>query len=140
MHKAKACVIGCIDFRFRGATDNFLKSQPWADSYDLISVAGSSRDFIIPMKPEHAEYAWLQLELSIKLHEPDLIVFMDHQDCGGYAQDGTIPGGLELEDDRLKHTEMLEQLKEKLLEKYPKLLFRFFHINFDGGVKELLVE
>lgn len=139
MHKAKACVIGCIDFRFREVTDNFLKSQPWADSYDLISVAGSSRDFIKPMQDSHGDYAWLQLELSIKLHEPDLVVFVDHQDCGGYAQDGTIPGGLGVDEDRTKHSEMLEQLKLKLLEKYPKLLCRFYHIDFDGGVKELLV-
>lgn len=139
MHKAKACVIGCIDFRFRGATDNFLKSQPWADSYDLISVAGSSRDFIKPMKPEHGEYAWLQLELSIKLHEPDLIVFVDHQDCGGYAQDGTIAGGLGIEEDSKLHLEHFRILKEKLLEKYPTKQFQFLHASLDGGVKELSV-
>ena len=137
MHKAKACVIGCIDFRFREVTDNFLKSQPWADSYDLISVAGSSRDFIKPMQDSHGDYAWLQLELSIKLHEPDLVVFVDHQDCGGYAQDGTIPGGLQVDEDKEKHSKMLEQLKGRLLEKYPSKQFQFFHISLDGGVDVL---
>lgn len=139
MHKAKACVVGCIDFRFRSATDNFLKSQPWADSYDLISIAGSSRDYIKPMKPEHGDYAWLQLELSVKLHEPDILVVVDHQDCGGYAQDGTIPGGLERDEDREKHSEKLETLKERVLAKHPNLQIKFYHIGLDDDIKELLI-
>ena len=50
MHKAKAVVVGCIDFRFRSFIDKYLHEQEFGDSYDLISVAGGSRDFIVPVE------------------------------------------------------------------------------------------
>lgn len=140
MHKAKAVVVGCIDFRFRSFIDKYLHEQEFGDSYDLISVAGGSRDFIVPVEENDGRYAWKQLELSLKLHDPDMIIFVDHQDCGGYAQDGTIPGGLEVEDDKQKHLTFLKELKEILLGKYPGKVVKAFHADLDGNVHALEVE
>lgn len=139
MHKAKAVVVGCIDFRFRGFIDKYLHEQDFGDCYDLISVAGGSRDFIVPVEENDGRYAWKQLELSLKLHDPDMIIFVDHQDCGGYAQDGTIPGGLEIEEDKHKHSDFLIDLKEILSSKYPEKVFKAFHADLNGNIHALEV-
>lgn len=139
MHKAKAVVVGCIDFRFRGFIDKYLHEQDFGSSYDLISVAGGSRDFIVPVEENDGRYAWKQLELSLKLHDPDMIVFVDHQDCGGYAQDGTIPGGLVVEEDKQKHLTFLKELKEILSSKYPEKVFKAFHADLVGNIHALEV-
>lgn len=138
MHKAKAIVIGCIDFRFRGAIDKFLQTQEFGDSYDLINIAGGSRDFISPVETADGQYVWKQLELSLKLHEPDMIVFIDHQDCGGYAQDGTIPGGLVLQEDMDKHKEFLQKLQIIVAGKYPGKILKAFHADLEGIVHILI--
>lgn len=137
MHKAKACVVTCIDFRFQEQIHEFLKTKHLENSVDLISVAGCSRDFIVPIDPIDEKYVWKELELSVKLHDPDEIIFIDHQDCGGYAQDGTIPGGLDVEEDRNRHIEQLKSLKKKLEGSYPEKSFNFFHADLNGGVTEL---
>lgn len=105
----------------------------------MISVAGCSRDFIFPVDPIDEKYVWKELGLSVKLHDPDKIIFIDHQDCGGYAQDSTIPSGLEKEKDAEEHKKYFEKLKQKLQENYPDKEFQFFHAALDGGVDEVEV-
>lgn len=139
MHKVKACVVGCIDFRFRDYEDSFFKHQKWGGSYDLITIAGGSRDFVLPVEVEDGKYVWKQLELSIKLHDPDLVVFMDHQDCGGYAQDGTIQNGLEFAKDEEEHKKFFKKLKEKLEERYPTKKVEFFFVGLNGVIEEVIV-
>lgn len=134
MHRAKACVVECIDFRFRNYVDNFMKLQNWGDSYDLISVAGGSRDFVNPMNIHDGEYVWKELDLSIQLHEPDFIVFIDHQDCGGYAQDGCIPANLDYVDDCKAHCEKLKEVKKNILQKYPDKTFLAYHIGLNREI------
>lgn len=137
MHKAKALVVGCIDFRFRQAIDKFLQSQEFGDGYDLISIAGGSRDFVCPVEVADGQYVWKQLELSLKLHDPDMIIFVDHQDCGGYAQDGTIPGGLVFEEDMQKHSEFLKKLKQNVIEKHSDKTVMAYHADLNGNVHAL---
>jgi len=139
MSKVQACVTGCIDFRFRDFEDDFFKHQDWGHSYDLITVAGGSRDFVTPVEEADGKYVWKQLELSVQLHNPDLLVFIDHQDCGGYAQDGTIPGKLKFANDIKEHTKFFEQLKEKLNKKYPTKLSLFYFAGLDGRVQEVKI-
>src|SRR3990167_9746884 len=114
MHKAKAVVITCMDFRFHDKIQDFLKKKGYLGHCDEIVIAGASRDFVKPVHPEDGKYVWKQLGLSIKLHDPDEIIVIDHQDCGGYAQDGTIPSGLEVQIDKSKHLVFLEELKDKI--------------------------
>lgn len=137
MHKAKACVITCIDFRFQEQIQDFLEDLDLEEKFDLITIAGASRDFIKPVDTIDGKYVWKQLGLSIKLHDPDEIIFIDHQDCGGYAQDGTIPGGLEKTEDASLHKKYMTKLKKKVAVKYPDKKVKFFHAALDGSVLEI---
>ena len=138
MHKAKAVIITCMDFRFHRKIEKFLKENEYIGKYDKITIAGGSRDFIKPIENSHGEYVWRQLELSIKLHNPDEIIFIDHQDCGGYAQDGLIKAGIPLAADKSGHTIFLKKLKQKLLKKFPGKILKFMYIPL-GDAEEIKV-
>ena len=139
MHKAKACIVACMDFRFQKKIQSYLLKNNLHGFCDRIIIAGGSRDFIYPVEKEDGLYAWKQLGLSIKLHDPDEIIFIDHQDCGGYAQDGTIPSGLPLEDDKLAHKKFLIELQKKFKKKYPDIKIKLLYLNLenelDGGLE-----
>ncbi len=139
MHKAKACIITCMDFRFHEAIQGFLKEKGYLGTSDEISIAGGSRDFIKPVEEDDGRYIWKELGLSIKLHDPDEVVFIDHQDCGGYAQDGTIPSGLEPAADQAEHHKYFTQLQEKFNTLYPGKILKFYHAKLDGSVTEVTV-
>lgn len=135
MHKAKAVVITCIDFRFHKQIQEFLKDKGYLGNYDKIVIAGASRDFVKPLETAHGQYVWRQLELSISLHNPDKIIFIDHQDCGGYSQDGLIKGGLERDEDLIQHKAMLVLLKKHLFKKFPNKKVIFYYADLKGDIK-----
>ncbi len=137
MHKAKSIIFSCMDFRFQDKTQSFLKENGYLGSSDEVIVAGGSRDFVTPIEEDDGRYVWKQLGLSIKLHDPDQIIFIDHQDCGGYAQDETIPSGLDFEKDKKEHIKWLTILKEKLLEKYPNKEILFFYAPFEDEIEKI---
>ncbi len=134
MHKAKAVVIACMDFRLQPTYQNYLRDNGYLGETDEIIVAGASRDLVCPVEESDGKYLWKQLELSLKLHNPDTIIIFDHQDCGGYAQDGTIPSGLEIEEDIQSHADFLFEAKEKILTKYPDKTVILLHAGLDGEV------
>lgn len=137
MHKAKAVIITCMDFRFHDKIQDFLNNQGYLGHCDEIVIAGASRDFIKPVEADDGKYVWKQLGLSLKLHEPEEIIIIDHQDCGGYAQDGTIPGGLKMEDDLHKHTDYLQKLQKKLVKECPGKKISFYYAELQGEIRKV---
>lgn len=138
MHKARACIITCIDHRFHDRIVAFLKEKGYHGCSDKIIIAGGSRDFIVPVEESDGKYVWKQLGLSIKLHDPDEIVIMDHQDCGGYAQDGTIPAGLEVEEDKKRHRGFCKKFQKEIKKKYPKVKTSFYYIPMHGVIEQIV--
>ncbi|HLD03689.1 MAG TPA: carbonic anhydrase [Candidatus Dojkabacteria bacterium] len=134
MHKAKAVVITCMDFRFHDKIQDFLKKKGYLGHCDEIVIAGASRDFVKPVHPEDGKYVWKQLGLSIKLHDPDEIIVIDHQDCGGYAQDGTIPGRQDLALDQNMHKKYLIILKKNITDKYPAKEISLYYAALNNGI------
>ena len=74
MHKVKAVVLLCIDFRFQKVTQDWLSKNGYHDQTDQIIVAGAPRDLTNPIENMHKEALLRQLQLSIKLHDPDEII------------------------------------------------------------------
>ncbi|GEM_PF-1386763 len=135
--KARACVITCVDFRFQKKIYTYLEKHHYLDLSDIISLAGGTRDFVCPAKREDGIVAGEQLELSIRLHNPHEIIFVDHQDCDGYTIDNTIPKGLDRADDELKHQEYFPILKKHLTAAYPGRRIRFFYVPLTGELEEV---
>jgi len=137
MHKAKACIILCMDFRFQETIQKWIADQGLLGHADEIIVAGAARDIVKPIEPIHKESLLRQIELSVKLHDPDQIIVIDHQDCGGYAQDGTIPNGLSEDEDKKMHKEHLETFKGILSEKLPSKQIKSYYATLQGKVVEI---
>jgi len=137
MHKAKNCVVTCIDFRLQKAYADVIASKGWLGESDVVSVAGCSRDLVKPLSDFHKASLLRQIELSIKLHDSDTIIFLDHQDCGGYAQDGTIPQGLELNDDKKQHADYANKVKELINNLFPAKEVKVYFVQLDGEAEEL---
>lgn len=137
MHKAKYCIVTCIDFRLQKAYADFMRSHEMPGESDIISLAGCTRDLVKPLEEWHRDSLMRQLELSVKLHDPDTIIFMDHQDCGGYAQDGTIPQGLTLEDDKRAHKNWADNAKDLIKQKFPEKNVEVYFFPLNGDPESL---
>lgn len=138
MHKAKFCIITCMDFRFQDKIQKYIKNQGWLGSCDEIIIAGASRDLVKPLEPFHKESIIRQINLSVKLHDPDEIIIIDHQDCGGYAQDQTILSGLETAKDQTEHKIYAKRAYEILKKDYPDKIVSIYYIAFSGEVTKLI--
>jgi hypothetical protein len=75
-------VIHCIDFRFRKSLTELLESR-FGDSYDLVSVAGGVKRLV--SDPLEGNFILEQVKISDKLHKPEVILLIQHEDCGAYG-------------------------------------------------------
>ena len=139
MHKAKACIITCIDFRFHNKIRKFLKLNGYTGKMDLISVAGASHDLVHPLSQAESIYLWNQIAISIKLHSPDEIVIIDHQDCGMYKASGLIKDGMNLEEDKKVHQDLLINLNKELRKRFPQsnVKLNLWYAKLDGSIDPL---
>lgn len=118
-HACKALVLHCIDFRFRKTLGEFLDSK-FGDAYDLVSVAGGVKELVLDSQ-EH-NFILEQLRMSDRLHKPEVIVFIQHEDCGAYggsATFGDFSKEQELQNSELEKAEaLLKQQFSQPVEKY----------------------
>ena len=77
-----AVVVYCIDFRFRGFLNRYFDER-FPKGYDLISLAGGIKSLIEDGTVDNFELT--QLQLSDHLHHPQVIVLVQHEDCGAYG-------------------------------------------------------
>lgn len=84
-HKAQACALFCMDFRFKDATLKYLKEKLDLKDLDIIVLAGASKNLASPKESTDYYFTIRQIEISIKLHEIDKIVLINHADCGAYG-------------------------------------------------------
>jgi carbonic anhydrase len=137
MHKIKACVITCIDFRFQKNIKDYLVKNDYLGEADIISVAGASHDIATPQTPVDQNYLMNQIGISVSLHNPDKIIIVDHQDCGMYAATGKIEKGLDLPKDTEKHTNYLLKAKELIQQKYNNIEVVLLMAGLDGSFTEI---
>lgn len=137
MHKIKALVIQCIDFRFQTAIREWLEDNGYENEHDLLSIAGSSKDIVKPAEPSHSDFVLRNIKTSIRLHGPEGILLFDHQDCGGYAADGTILSGMPREKDLELHKKFLKEAKRIIEGACPGVRVRLFYVDLEMKVEEI---
>lgn len=113
MHKARALAIHCIDFRFQNGTQQRLEELGLTDGFDRISWPGTSKD---------SENVINAATLSIKLHDPDEVFIIEHEDCGAYGEDNSTE----------THKQNAEKLANALKEIKPSLKITPLIATFDG--------
>lgn len=109
----KACAFLCIDHRFRKSYDTFLEGLGLLGEggADTPSLAGVAKNFARPDTPEEKFAAFAQLKKSRKLHDPKIVLLLQHEDCGAYG------GGTDLK----KHKDDTEVAARMILEYDPEI-------------------
>jgi carbonic anhydrase len=102
-------------------------------------VAGASHNLVCAQSPSEREYLWNQIAISLKLHEPDEILIIDHQDCGMYKATGEVKEGMSLEDDKQVHKNLLLNLNKELKTHFPKskVKLSLWFASLDGKIKPM---
>lgn len=88
-HTCRGVVVHCIDFRFCKTLNDFFEEQ-YPDGYDNVVVAGGVKDIV---DAKERSFALGQIKLSLRLHSPEEIVLVQHEDCGAYGGSGALGEG-----------------------------------------------
>lgn len=128
-HACQNLLVRCMDFRIDRVIHDWLKTQDYLYDTDLVSVAGSCKDFVADPRQEVSQYLFQQIELSYNLHNMRRVILTQHEDCGAYG--GTEKsGGLEAE--KAKLIADMQTLKAYLLEKYDDLDVKSLWLRREG--------
>lgn len=99
-HTCQAIVVTCIDFRLQKFISDWTKKIN--GGFDRLSITGGVKN--LPFVLE-------QIALSHKLHHIKEVYLINHQDCGAYAEEGTLD----------RHKKDLLYAQKSIKQKYPKL-------------------
>ena len=114
--KKTSLVLSCIDYRFWPQALPLLQKK-YGD-FDLIEIAGSSKNLTSPLEEEDRTALLENIGISIKLHNPHKIILTNHMDCGAYGGSKSFKSE---EDEITFHRDELEIAKEIVQNKFPHL-------------------
>lgn len=138
-HKAQACVLFCMDFRFREATLKYLEEELDISDFDIVVAAGSTKNIADPKVLSDYQFITRQINLSVQLHEVDKIILINHANCGAYGS-ASFFGGLEKE----KAVHIKDLLKsKKLLEKRfenQEIILIYANLVNKKGIEKIIFE
>lgn len=97
-HTCRACLLFCMDFRFRRQLDAFLSAQGLdADGVDVIRVAGVAKNLARPLDTRDRFWLLEQIGISRDLHQARQVYIVNHEDCGAYGPEAITDEEEELE-------------------------------------------
>ncbi len=117
-HTCKALIITCMDFRLVDQTKKWLDEQNLRNDYDLISVAGASKEITNPSDEKNREFLLKSIGVSCDLHSASKIVLIHHSDCGAYGGKQAFSSA---EEERETHEQDMQKSAAIIGEKYPGL-------------------
>lgn len=135
MHKAKAFVVVCMDFRFWEDNMERLKEKGYELNRDMFVLAGVSLGMLQNKNPEWALTLYDHIEISKKLHHIEEIILMDHMDCGAYKT--FCPNIKNEKQEKEEHIKNLKKAKEVLTDKFKDLKVLNWIMHLDGHVEEI---
>ncbi|KKQ34718.1 MAG: hypothetical protein US50_C0039G0014 [Candidatus Nomurabacteria bacterium GW2011_GWB1_37_5] len=84
-YQADACIIWCLDNRFHGLLNKFIKLRGYKNC-DLVNVTGGAKD-LVGNEKRRKNYLFSQIERSISFHGTKKVILMIHSDCAAYEQE-----------------------------------------------------
>ena len=114
-HNCQAVVLHCIDFRFSKTLSAYFNKR-FPRGYDEISLAGSCKGLL--NDEEHKTALLEQFEISHRLHDPEIIVLVQHEDCGAY---GGSKNFLDTTAEQKFHREEFQKAEKLLSDNFSKM-------------------
>lgn len=107
-HKCNVLVITCIDYRFRSAIRDFLLSNGLKGDYDMVSLAGATKDLV--ENDQHGRALIIkQIDIANRLHGINEVYIIHHMDCGAYGGSSVFASSNE---EKKRHTDDMEVAKK----------------------------
>jgi len=124
MKKYEAMVLSCIDPRFQSKVYKYLKSKKLTGKYSSFTIAGAAIGVTNQkFKKWHSTF-WENLKTSIKLHQINKLIVINHKDCGAAKIVNGKKKFSSLIEDKI-HKQSFEKLRKTLRKKHPNLKVNF---------------
>ena len=124
MKKYEAMVLSCMDPRFQPKVYKYLKTKKLTGKYSAFTIAGAAIGVTHKkFKKWHSTF-FDNLSTSIKLHEINRLIVINHKDCGATK----IVNGKKKFNSTIEnkiHKDSFEKIKKVLTKKYPYLKVNF---------------
>ncbi len=131
--KNLSLVLLCIDYRFWPQALPILKEK-YGD-FDLIEIAGSSKNLTSPLEEEDKITLIENIGLSIKLHHPHKLILTNHTDCGAYGGSKRFKSQSE---EIEFHKDELKKAKLIISKKFPSLSIETELFTLNGDKVQLV--
>ena len=118
--KYKAMVLSCIDPRFQHLVHNYLKKQKLSEKYSAFTIAGAAIGVTHNKFKKWHKTFYDNLSTSIKLHEIEKLIVINHKDCGA----AKIVNGkkvFNIINEKKIHKDSFSKLKKKIKKRFPRL-------------------
>ena len=133
MHNCKALVITCMDFRLVRQTGKYLADLGLENNYDLLSVAGSTKD-LVAGDEKIKDFFFRNINVSCALHSARQVFIIHHSDCGAYGGSAAFASA-----EKEKEFQISEMQKSEAVikEKFPQFeIKKIYAIIKEGGAIE----
>ena len=124
MKKYEAMVLSCMDPRFQTKVYKYLKAKKLTGKYSSFTIAGAAIGVTHKkFKKWHSTF-WENLETSIKLHNINKLIVINHKDCGA-AKIANNNKKFNSSIENKIHKESFKNIKKILNKKHPNLKISF---------------
>jgi carbonic anhydrase len=119
--KYEAMILGCIDPRLQEPVRNFAVIHGLVGQYSKFTVAGAAIGVVAPAFAEWHKAFWDNLATSIKLHQIETVIAIDHRDCGAARIAYGDAGVATPEAETATHRAAMAEFRRQVGERQPKL-------------------
>ena len=122
--KYEVMVLSCMDPRFQPKVFNYLRKKKLTGKYSSFTIAGAAIGVTHKkFKRWHSTF-WENLATSIKLHNINNLIVINHNDCGAAKiVNGNNKFSTAIENKI--HNQSFKIIKRKLKKKYPSIKVSF---------------
>ncbi|MBD1154749.1 carbonic anhydrase [Pelagibacterales bacterium SAG-MED21] len=131
--KYKAMVLSCIDPRFQHLVHNYLKKQKLFGKYSAFTIAGAAVGVTHSKFKKWHKTFYDNLSTSIKLHQIEKLIAINHQDCGA-AKIVNGKKAFNITNEQKIHKESFSKLKKEIKKRFPKLKVELNLMSLDSKI------
>ncbi len=113
-------VLSCMDPRFQHLVHSYLKKQKLIGKYSAFTIAGAAVGVTHNKFKKWHKTFYDNLSTSIKLHQIEKLIAINHQDCGA-AKIVNGKKAFNITNEQKIHKESFSKLKKEIKKKFPKL-------------------
>ena len=131
--KYQAMILACIDPRMHEPVRAFAVNHGLVGDYSQFTIAGASIGVVAPAFAKWHDTFWENLAASIKLHQIETVIAIDHRDCGAakiaYGEDCCSTPDKE----NATHQAALAQFRQEVGQRHPSLRVETMLMALDGS-------